>query len=352
MRPPHPLLIKEGTERGGFLNEIIGFINLHMDSTTSSTPKATPRDVFLHLLSVGTLYVSAVSLIALLFQYVNHFIPDPLAFEYEASNALRTSIATLIIVFPAYIATAWFFNKEGTVQPERRDIKIRKWLIYLTLFVSAVTVIIDLVTLVYRFLGGELSPRFGLKVLAVLVVAAGVFWYYLWDLKREAGPLGVRNISILRGAIAVVAGFVIGGFFLVGSPQNQRMVRFDQQRVNDLGILQQEVINYWIQKEALPASLEVLTNDITGFRAPKDPETSAPYAYAVKSSLTFELCADFKTEGDKDARYQEYARSPFDPYQQNWAHGYGATCFSRTIDPELYRNPDINMVKPIPAPAI
>jgi len=320
-----------------------------MDNTVT-TQKASPRDVFLHLLSVGTLYVSAVSLIALLFQYVNHFIPDPLAFEYGTSNALRTSIATLIIVFPAYIATAWFFNKEGIAQPERREIKIRKWLIYLTLFVSAVTVIIDLVTLVYRFLGGELSPRFGLKVLAVLVVAAGVFWYYLWDLKRQAGALGTKNKNILRGAVTVVAGIVIGGFFLVGSPQNQRLVRFDQQRVNDLSILQQEIINYWIQKEKLPTSLDELTNDITGFRAPMDPEMNTPYAYSAQSSLTFELCADFKTESGEDARYSEPIRSPFDPYQQNWDHKVGTTCFMRTIDPELYRDHGGSMVKPIPAP--
>jgi len=315
--------------------------------TPQSNVKATPRDVFLHLLSVGTLYVSAVSLIALLFQYVNHFIPDPLAFDYGVSNALRTAIATLLIVFPTYLITAWYFHKESANEPLRREIKIRKWLVYLTLFVSAITVIIDLVTLVYRFLGGELSPRFGLKVLAVLVVAAGVFWYYLWDLKRQAGALNMQNKTILRAAIAAVAAVIVGGFFLVGSPQNQRMARFDQQRVNDLSTLQNEIITYWQQKDRVPANLDELVNDISGFRAPTDPETKAPYAYAVKSGLAFELCANFTTLSREDARYAQPARSPFDPYAQNWEHGIGETCFARTIDPELYRDRG-NGLKPLP----
>lgn len=312
----------------------------------TTTPKATPRDVFLHLLSVATLYVSAISLIALFFQYVNHFIPDPLTFEYGYSDALRRSIATIIIVFPTYVVTAWYFHKESASNPERRDLKIRKWLVYLTLFISAITVIIDLVTLVYKFLGGELSPRFVLKVVAVLIVAAGVFWYYLWDLKRQTGVLSNTVKNILRTVIVLVGAVIIGGFFLVGSPTSQRMVRFDQQRVNDLSTMQNEIITFWQQKDRLPADLSELSNDISGFRAPMDPETKMPYVYAIKSSLTFELCADFKT-ANADARYAQPTRSPFDPYQQNWEHGVGESCFSRTIDPELYRDRG-NSLKPLP----
>lgn len=325
-----------------------------MDNLTSQL-KAAPRDVFLHLLSVGTLYVSAVSLIALLFQYVNRFLPDPLSYEYGIGDALRRSIATIIIVFPVYVLTAWYFHKEEASQPERREIKIRKWLVHLTLFVSAITVIVDLVTLVYKFLGGELSPRFALKVLAVLVVAAGVFWYYLWDLKRPAGAVAVQTKNILRAIVAVIAGVIIGGFFLVGSPQNQRLVRFDQQRIQDLQIIQQEAINYWQQKEKLPASLDELNNDITGFRAPKDPETKGAYEYTAISGLTFELCADFKTSSKDNQRMTESMRPYGDPYQQNWDHGQGRTCFSRTIDPELYKDKDMGFpVKPAPieAPAL
>jgi hypothetical protein len=62
---------------------------------------------------------------------------------------------------------------------------IRKWLIYFTLFAAALIIIGDLVTLLNRFLEGELTVRFLLKVLAVFFVAGSVFYYYLWDLRKH-----------------------------------------------------------------------------------------------------------------------------------------------------------------------
>ena len=38
-------------------------------------------------------------------------------------------------------------------------------------------------TLVYYFLGGEVTLRFFLKVLTVAAIAGAVFLHYLWDLR-------------------------------------------------------------------------------------------------------------------------------------------------------------------------
>src|SRR5438132_4874360 len=43
-----------------------------------------------------------------------------------------------------------------------------KWLIYLTLFVAALIIIGDLVSLIYNFLGGDVTIKFVLKALSVL----------------------------------------------------------------------------------------------------------------------------------------------------------------------------------------
>ncbi|MEW6610952.1 MAG: DUF5671 domain-containing protein [Patescibacteria group bacterium] len=321
-----------------------------MDTITSSPLKATPRDVFLHLLSIGTLYASAVCLIALLFQYVNYFFPDPLQYYESVFQVLRRTIATVIVVFPVYVATAWYFQKESLKDPGRRDIKIRKWFVYLTLFISAVTVIVDLVILVHRFLGGELTPRFGLKILAVLLVATGLFWYYLWDLKRPVGALTKGMKTILRGMIMVIGAVIVGGFFLVGSPQKQRLIRFDTQRVSDLQTIQNEVITYWQQKGSLPQTLEELNNDISGYRTPLDPETNVAYEYHLKDTLTFELCATFKTTGDEEDARRSTKPMPYGstPQNWNWAHGIGRACFTRTIDPEIYRIKQEGFIRPVP----
>ena len=151
--------------------------------------RTSPKDVFLHLLAIITLYTSAISFLVLIFQYVNVLFPDPLEFamgyhmRLGSYGAIRWSIASLIVVFPVYLITSWFLNK-GYSTPSKRNLWIRKWLIYFTLFAAALIIIGDLVTLINRLLEGELTIRFILKVMAVLFVAGSVFGYYLWDIKR------------------------------------------------------------------------------------------------------------------------------------------------------------------------
>jgi len=53
------------------------------------------------------------------------------------------------------------------------------------LFVASATIITDLITLLTRLLQGELTTRFVLKVIVVLIIAGLVFIYYLSDLRPE-----------------------------------------------------------------------------------------------------------------------------------------------------------------------
>lgn len=152
-------------------------------------PKTSPKDVFLHLLAILTLYGSAIAFTTLLFQYINILIPDPLEYNPytrdSAYSSIRWAIASLIVIFPAYIATGWFLNKNYIHFPEQRNLKIRKWLIYFTLFAAALIIMGDLVALIYNLLQGELTLRFFLKISTIFFVAGSIFSYYLWDLRRH-----------------------------------------------------------------------------------------------------------------------------------------------------------------------
>ena len=290
-----------------------------------------------------------VSFIALTFAYIDVLYPDQLSFCYSCSlNQIRLSSAALIVVFPVFVVLFWLLSREHIAAPERREIKVRKWLVYLTLFISAVTIIVDLVTLVYNFYSGELTTRFFLKTLAVLIVAAAVFAYYIWDIKRQTVMPGKQRAVAAAATLAVITA-IIAGFFIVGSPATQRARRFDERRASDLQSIQYQAINYWQNKNRLPAKLDDLKDDISGYTPPLDPATQQSYEYTVKSALAFELCANFKTDSNyQDAGYTPHLLKPvppggesvyYDPYgsQQNWGHGPSRACFTRTIDPDVYK---------------
>ena len=137
--------------------------------------------------------------------------------------------------------------------------------------------------------------------------------------------------------ILVIAIAVISGFFIVGSPMQERLRRFDERRVQDLQIIQSEIINYWTNKDNLPRQLSDLQDNIRGFAVPKDPENSSDYGYEVRGNLDFVLCANFNGSSLPENTSVPKPAHP-DPYyqQSNWQHNSGNVCFDRNIDPQIY----------------
>lgn len=299
--------------------------------------QTSPKDVFLQLFSIAGLYAAAGSLVALLFEYVNVLVPDPLAYygPEGSYSSIRWALASLVIVFPLYIGSIWFLERNYAVNPAAREIKTRKWLVYFTLFLAALIMAGDFVALVYALLNGDLTLRFALKALAVLLIVGTIFAQYLAAM-REGGRSKAMRICAW-GAIGAVLIAIVYGFFLVGSPQEERLRQFDLRRTNDLQTIQSEIVNYRMVKGRLPASLHDLKDDIRGFVPPADPVTSVPYRYTVKGPLSFELCATFERASDASApQVAKPAYPRGNAIEENWSHGAGETCFSRTIDPERY----------------
>lgn len=149
-------------------------------------PYLSAREAFLYLVMFLCLYLSSFSFGSLLFDFINHWLPDPLQNYYDASRrSLRLSISMLMIAFPLYLWLAMILTRGIYRDPEKKGSKIRKWLTYLTLFIAAGIIIGDLITLLFNLLGGELTVRFLLKVLTVLAIAGTIFGYYLWHFRKE-----------------------------------------------------------------------------------------------------------------------------------------------------------------------
>ncbi len=77
-----------------------------------------------------------------------------------------------------------------------------------------------------------------------------------------------------------------------------------------------------------------LSDSISGYKAPLDPETSKSYEYIKGENASFELCAEFSLPSSGDGAA---SREFYYAYQDdNWEHEVGRQCFKRTIDPERY----------------
>jgi hypothetical protein len=174
-------------------DEIANALNDYADVDFSvPVPKRKPyisaQEAFMYLLLFLTLYISAISFGTLLFQFIQHWLPDNLQGGYRFSSELSTirqSTASIIIAYPLFL---WMTNKLRSgikKDPEKRSSKIRKWLTYITLFITAGVIIGDLITLVFSLLSGDMTLRFILKVITVGGIAGLVFGYYLWDMKRD-----------------------------------------------------------------------------------------------------------------------------------------------------------------------
>jgi hypothetical protein len=155
-------------------------------------PSATTRDAFMYIIVLGTMVLCAYQFGALVFEIINRLVPDAMdARRYSAGDntAIRWSVSTLIVAFPVFVVMSRLVNRSARHDPTKRASRIRRRLTYVVLFVASCVLIGDLTTLVYYFLGGEVTLRFFLKILTVAAIAGAVFLHYLWDLRAaEAEP--------------------------------------------------------------------------------------------------------------------------------------------------------------------
>ncbi len=302
-------------------------------------PKTTPKDFFLWAGALITFYWSVIATIFLVFNYIDYSFPNVLVnLSDPYASGISNEMASIIVLLPVYMLLMHLIRKDASTDPSRNDIWVRKWAIILTLFVAGVAIAGDLITLLTTFLSGEeLTTSFLLKVIVILLVAAGVFMHFIADLRGywDMFPMRKKAISI---SVAVLAVVIIGsGFFIVGTPQQARVARYDTQRVSALQDMQYRITNYWQAKRVLPTSNTELADPLRYGPLPTDPQTGASYVYRATGALTFELCATFGTKGDgSQYSYNEPVAPGMVGAKDNWQHDVGKVCFTRTIDPSFF----------------
>ena len=316
--------------------------------------KLTPQFFFVSLGVLIALITSVTAFIRLAFETLNHALPDVLTDSYQygyftySYEGIRSALAILIIVFPIYLILEHIWIRLGKQTLSYWDDLIQRWITYIILFLSSVAIIADLVVLVQYFVSGEITSRFLFKVLTVLVVAGMVGVYYI---RKLLGRESYRKYFAIK-AIVLSLALIVWSFTVIGGPISQRNLRLDQRRVDDLQSLQWQIINYWQQREKLPEALSDLSDPISSYMVPRDPEfqKGKVYEYEKRGPLTFALCGTFSLPMPKgyvpggSYRIMPSMRSAVEPAVMPvpagdvniWDHDAGRKCFERTIDPEIY----------------
>lgn len=152
-------------------------------------------DTFEHILLFISLGVLATNITMLLHHFVNIWIKVPIEvsnnydFSYYAdvfmSTFIRGFMAAIIVSYPVF---SFFFLKitKRTLEiPDTRKLKARKTLIYATLVITFLLVLINIISLVYNLLGGNVTLNFVSHFLVTVVVAGLIFVYYLEQIKED-----------------------------------------------------------------------------------------------------------------------------------------------------------------------
>ena len=324
----HTVLTQAGWEDGEVRNGLSAFTDADFPiAVPRPTPYLHAREAFFYLVSFIALYVSAISFGFLVFGLIDHTFSDPLDFRDRfPSTGEATAIASVIVAFPLYLFLMKRLASEVATEPERRRSLVRRWLTSLTLVIAAGIILGDVIALLANLLTGDPALRFFLKALAILAVTACIFGFYLWDMRRsETSVADASAKNALRALLSIVVLLVIAclgySMFLLGTPGEQRSLRFDEQRISDLRNITRNVDLYWETNQKLPESFDDMSGTRYSIFSIHDPESEEEYEYRAIKESGYELCAVFSADSARSI-------DPDRPYSAgSWDHGTGRTCF-------------------------
>jgi hypothetical protein len=170
---------------GGVIAGVVYALSRRKAGSAVTLRATAPRDFFLYLLTTVALYISTIGGILVIAGLADFWFPE--AFERAAGSAgeLRFGLSMLIVAFPIFLYVNRLIHTKissGEVEPGT----MRAGFTYFTLFVIAVTALVDLMIIVKVYLNGELTPRFVVKAVGVLAMVGIVYLYSRNDLRASS----------------------------------------------------------------------------------------------------------------------------------------------------------------------
>jgi len=318
--------------------------------------KTSTVDIVINFFSFILLGIVVTAVGTLLFAIIDDFFPDPL-YPYDVampnySSAIHYAISALIIGFPLYYFSMRLWFRTFREDEGRVESKLSQWLTYLVLLITAVTIVGDLIAIIFTFLQGEITVRFFLKSLIILVIAGCVFGFYYLERRKIQYHIDIpRKTFVLfgRGVSMFILTAILLGFFVAGLPATERQYSFDRTRIENLQNVANCVEQYAKTFHMLPKSFADIQsvntlNYCTRFMY--DPENASQYEYSIVSTSIekgttvvgrFELCAVFAL----DSKNLSSLSGPQNSNADWQSYAKGRTCFERETPLSFPQNPVI-----------
>jgi len=165
------------------------------------------RDAFLYLLAFISLGSWTLAVGHLFYVLIDRRFPadaslytGPVPF-YEV---VSSEIAAIVIAFPIFAIVSRMIANRLRTNENAVDSGVRAWVTYLALVIAAAILIADAVIFVAAFVRGDLTIRFVLQSLVLIVLGAGVFIYYARTV-RVPSALYDRVFGWIAVAVVVIS---------------------------------------------------------------------------------------------------------------------------------------------------
>lgn len=298
---------------------------------------------FWYLLSLVALIFMALSTGQVIFQVINKYIPEFVSHYAPVFDAsiLKFAISSLIISIPLYFVTVRQIEQSLEKKELPKDAPVRRWLTYFILLISSLVVIVWLIMTINSYLEGELTSKFLLKTLTVVVISGLAFSYYLYDIRRdEVKKKNPIILVYLVVSLVVTIGSLVTAFMIGETPGEARARRHDVEVLGHFDQISATVQSYYTDNQKLPDNIDQLKDQIPYLNAAalKDSKTGEAYKYNKVNDTQYELCATFEADNTKPANTYDYS------YADRWPHGVGYQCLKQKV----FINGDEGMLKPAP----
>lgn len=156
----------------------------------TSTSTYSMWDAFEHVLLFISLYTLATSIAIILHNLVDRWFPSVTTSisNYQSSfsaEVLRWSLASVIVAYPLFSFLFLHVTKKTKEDPAIRNLRARKIWIYITLVGTFLIMLFNIISTIYNFLNGNISPNFITHLIVTLSITGIIFGYYVYQVRED-----------------------------------------------------------------------------------------------------------------------------------------------------------------------